>query len=221
MFGKLRDSVIGIDVHPVAVHLARASWTLAALSAIQDAGGTSISVPIYLGDALQLRFRAGDMFAEREVRIEVEDDQNSALAFPVSLVERANDFDSLMGDVADSIESGGDPYIALDDNGITDAIEREVLSESIATMRRLHSEGRDHIWAYYTRNLVRPVALSRAKVDVIVGNPPWLNYNQTASSLRTELERRARTRYDIWVGGGTRLTRTLRGCSSRGALTCT
>ncbi len=201
VFGKLRDSVIGIDVHPVAVHLARASWTLAARSAIQDAAGTSISVPIYLGDALQLRFRAGDMFAEREVRIEVEDDQNSALAFPVSLVERANDFDSLMGDVADSIESGDDPYIALDDNGITDPLEREVLSESIATMARLHSEGRDHIWAYYTRNLVRPVALSRAKVDVIVGNPPWLNYNQTASSLRTELERQSKNLYDIWVGG--------------------
>ena len=46
-------------------------------------------------------------------------------------------------------------------------------------MQRLHSEGRNHIWAYYTRNLVRPVALSRSKVDVIVGNPPWLIYNAT------------------------------------------
>ena len=44
VFGKLRDSVIGIDVHPVAVHLARASWALAARTAIQDAAGTSISV---------------------------------------------------------------------------------------------------------------------------------------------------------------------------------
>ena len=201
VFGKLRDSVIGIDVHPVAVHLARASWTLAARSAIQDAAGTSISVPIYLGDALQLRFRTGDMFAEHEVRIEVGDERNSALAFPVSLVERANDFDSLMGDVADAIERGDDPYIALDDNGITDATEREILGETIGTMQRLHSEGRDHIWAYYTRNLVRPVALSRSKVDVIVGNPPWLNYNQTASALRTELRSQSENLYDIWVGG--------------------
>ena len=201
VFGKLRDSVIGIDVHPVAVHLARASWTLAARTAIQDAAGTSISVPIYLGDALQLRFRTGDMFAEHEVRIEVGDERNSALAFPVSLVERANDFDSLMGDVADAIERGDDPYIALEDNGITDAAEREILGEAIGTMLRLHSEGRDHIWAYYTRNLVRPVALSRSKVDVIVGNPPWLNYSQTASALRTELRSQSENLYDIWVGG--------------------
>ncbi len=201
VFDKLRDSVIGIDVHPVAVHLARASWALAARTAIQDAPSVSISAPIYLGDALQLRFRAGDMFAEHEVTIEVGDERNSTLAFPVSLVERANDFDSLMGDVADAIERGDDPYIALDDNGIGDDREREILSQTIGTMQRLHSEGRDHIWAYYTRNLVRPVALSRAKVDVIIGNPPWLNYNQTASTLRTELERQSRNVYDIWVGG--------------------
>ena len=201
VFEKLRDSVIGIDVHPVAVHLARASWALAARTAIQDAVSASISAPIYLGDALQLRFRAGDMFAEREVRVEVGDERNSALVFPVSLVERANDFDSLMGDVADAIERGDDPYIALDDNGITDAAERETLGETIATMGRLHSEGRDHIWAYYTRNLVRPVALSRARVDVIIGNPPWLNYNQTASALRTELRNQSENLYDLWVGG--------------------
>ena len=201
VFGKLRDSVIGIDVHPVAVHLARAAWSLAARTAIEAAADTSISVPIYLGDALQLRFRTGDMFAEHEVRIEVEDERNSALAFPVSLVERANDFDSLINDVSAAIENGDDPHIALDDNGISDPAEREILSESIATMERLHSEGSDHIWAYYIRNLVRPVALSRSKVDVIVGNPPWLNYNQTASALRTELRNQSENLYDIWVGG--------------------
>ena len=36
-------------------------------------------------------------------------------------------------------------------------------------MQQLHAEENDHIWAYYTRNLVRPVALSRDKVHVIVG----------------------------------------------------
>ena len=201
VFGKLRDSVIGIDVHPVAVHLARSAWSLAARTAIENAADTSISVPIYLGDALQLRFRTGDMFAEHEVRIEVEDERNSALVFPVSLVERANDFDSLINDVSAAIERGSDPRIALDDNGISNAAERETLSESIETMERLHSEGSDHIWAYYIRNLVRPVALSRSKVDVIIGNPPWLNYRNTASTLRAELERQSNDLYDIWMGG--------------------
>ena len=201
----LRFSVSGIDVHPVAVHLARAAWVLAAQPAIQaavDSGfASSITAPIYLGDALQLRFRTGDMFAEHEVTLQVEDDENTELVFPRRLVDRAEDFDALMGDIAEYIESGEEPCLALDDHRITDPVERQSLEKTVDAMQRLHNEGRDHIWAYYIRNLVRPLALSRSKVDVIVGNPPWLIYRNTASTLRTELERQSRHSYGIWAGG--------------------
>ena len=237
-------AVTGIDVHPVAVHLARAAWALAARpvidAAVRAGYDASGSVPVYLGDALQLRFRTGDMFAERQVTIQVDEapsgamqphnaqgsqrgvgeapsgvmqphnaqgSQNVAgyapmeLVFPISLVEQADTFDSLMSQVAADIERGDDPLLALDDYGIIDAGERATLAETIAVLQRLHDEGRDHIWAYYTRNLVRPVALSRRKVDVVIGNPPWLNYNQTVAILRDELERQSQSRYGIWQGG--------------------
>ena len=106
-----------------------------------------------------------------------------------------------MGDVAEAIEHGDDPSFALDDQQITDPTERQTLESTIAALQQLHAEGRNHIWAYYTRNLVRPVALSRNKVDVIVGNPPWINYNQTVSTLRAELERQSKDLYGIWAGG--------------------
>ncbi len=205
VLNRLREAVTGIDVHPVAVHLARAAWTLAARPAINAAGaaGTdaSLSIPVYLGDALQLRFRTGDMFAETEIAIQVDDGQNTELVFPVTLVDRAESFDALMGDVSTAIERGDDPLLALDDNNIDDPAERQVIGNTIATMQRLHAEGRNHIWAYYTRNMVRPVALSRSKVDVVIGNPPWINYNQTADILRDELKNLSRNTYGIWAGG--------------------
>ena len=201
---RLREAVIGIDVHPVAVHLARAAWTLAARPAIHAATGSrvdaSLSIPVYLGDALQLRYRE-DMFSATEVTIQTMDEENTELVFPVSLVERAENFDALMGDVSDYVEGGEDPFLALDDNHIDDPVERETLRNTIAAMQSLHDRGRDHIWAYYIRNMVRPVALSRSRVDVVIGNPPWINYNQTADVLRTELEDLSRNRYDIWAGG--------------------
>ena len=201
----LRFSVVGIDVHPVAVHLARAAWVLAAQpaikAAVEEGFAANVTVPVYLGDALQLRFRTGDMFAEYNVTVQVEDEENTELVFPVSLVERAETFDALMSDVAEAIERGNDPTLALDDHEITESREQQTLRVTIAAMQRLHAEGRNHIWAYYTRNLVRPVALSRRKVDVIVGNPPWLIYRNTASTLRTELERQSKDLYGIWVGG--------------------
>ena len=141
----LRFSVAGIDVHPVAVHLARAAWVLAAQPAIQaaveDGFAANITVPVYLGDALQLRFRTGDMFAEHNVTVQVEDEDNTELVFPVSLVDRAETFDALMSDVAEAIERGDDPALALDDNQINDSRERETLEKTIAAMQRLHEEG--------------------------------------------------------------------------------
>ncbi len=148
LLDRLRAAVTGIDAHPVAVHLARAAWVMAARPAIDAAAragyDASGSAPVYLGDALQLRFNAGDMFAGQEVRIRVEDD-NADLAFPISLVERADTFDPLMSQVAADIERGDDPTLALDDHGVMDPHERRTLTDTIATLQRLHDEGRNHI----------------------------------------------------------------------------
>ena len=202
---RLRESVTGIDVHPVAVHLARTAWTLAArpaINAVVAAGfDASLSIPVYLGDSLQLRFRTGDLFADKAITIQTLDDENTQLVFPVSLVERAEDFDELMGDVAEYIESGGNPSLALDDHHIKESEERKTLEQTIAALQRLHAQGRNHIWAYYTRNMVRPIALSRRKVDIVIGNPPWLNYRNTHDVLRVELQNLSQHRYGIWRGG--------------------
>ena len=200
---RLRASVLGIDVHPAAVHLARAAWAFAAREAIHAAQdyNTEISAPIYLGDALQLRYRTGDLFAEHSVTVATREADNPTLTFPMSLVERADTFDALLGDIASAIENDDDPLLALDDHGIRDPAERGMLERVIVALRELHHAGRNHIWAYYTRNMVRPVVLSRHKVDVIIGNPPWLTYSKTASILRSELELMSKNLYGIWVGG--------------------
>ena len=203
---RLMNAVTGIDVHPVAVHLARSAWALAAKPAIeavaQEGGNAAVSVPVYLGDSLLLRFRAGDMIAENEVRIPLDDGENSELVFPRSLVDRADAFDRLMNDLSRAVESGGDPVAALDAHAMSDD-ERRVMERAAAMMRRLHGEGRNHIWAYYARNLLRPLILTRTpnKVDVLIGNPPWITYDKTNDTLRTELERQSKDEYGIWVGG--------------------
>ena len=200
LFELLRESVTGIDVHPVATHLARAAWVIAARPAIEKSMSTAVTVPIYLGDSLQLRYQSRDLFAANNVTIGVGDEENTELLFPVALVNHAESFDQLMVDVAEYIENGEDPKLAMGDVPLTDG-ESETLSATIDKLAELHAKGRDHIWAYYTRNLVRPITLARNKVDVIVGNPPWINYNQTTDVLRDELVNQSRNVYGIWAGG--------------------
>ena len=46
------------------------------------------------------------MFAEHEIRIQVDDTLNTELVFPVSLVNKPDTFDALMADIATCIEQG-------------------------------------------------------------------------------------------------------------------
>ena len=204
----LTQSVIGIDVHPVSVHLARATWVLAAREIIAEAGRDTLTVPVYLGDSLQLRTDSGSLFAQDHVSITVAAAGGGAaerrLNFPKSLVAQPDWFDRVMIDLSQAIDSGGDPMTALDDNDISKGDpDRDLLEDTAKTLQDLHSEGRNHIWAYYTRNLVRPIWLAsdEGKVDAIVGNPPWLTYNKTQATIRTELERQSKNDYNIWAGG--------------------
>ena len=204
----LTQSVIGIDVHPVSVHLARATWVLAAREIIAEAGRDTLTVPVYLGDSLQLRTDSGSLFAQDHVSITVAAAGGGAaerrLNFPKSLVAQPDWFDKVMLGLSHAIANGQDPMIVLGDNGIPQGDpDRDLLEDTAKTLQDLHAKGRNHIWAYYTRNLVRPIWLAsdEGKVDAIVGNPPWLTYNKTQATIRTELERQSKNDYMIWVGG--------------------
>ena len=78
--GDLQNSVMGVDVHPVAVHLARATWTLAARDVIEemDRGVEDLTIPVYLGDSLQLRTDTASLFSSGLVTIEVAGDPATA-----------------------------------------------------------------------------------------------------------------------------------------------
>ena len=68
-------------------------------------------------------------------------------------------------------------------------------------MRELHDSDRNHVWAYYIRNMIRPAVIAEEKVDLIIGNPPWLTYGQSADIIREELRGMSEKRYQIWAGG--------------------
>ena len=68
-------------------------------------------------------------------------------------------------------------------------------------MCRLHDEGRDHIGGYDVRNLARPMWLAREanRVDVLVGNPPWLAYRHMTADMQAAFRRMSQVR-GLWAG---------------------
>ena len=207
---KLQENVVGIDIHPVAVQLAKATWVMAAADTIRAAreegtGTGAVSAPIYLGDSMQLRYDTGTLTASQSIELktgEILPRQESEVIFsiPKELARQQADIDQLISELATAIEEGRDTEHVADAYEMSDA-SRQSVKAVAATMQELHAADRNHVWAYYIRNMIRPAVIAEAKVDRIIGNPPWLTYNQSADIIRTELREMSEKRYQIWAGG--------------------
>ena len=197
------SKVIGMDLHPVAVSLARVTYLLAIgrdrLSRTDRP--ESLSIPVYLGDSLQWERDRATLFSDSDtVSITtsgsniMSDDESptlfgeDTLDFPIASMRDSHQFDLMVTKMSEVIQAG----LNMSRHEIRKELGRvlrgfgqrkDELSTLVDTGERmwnLHISGRNHIWGYYVRNLVRPVWLSLPdnRVDVLIGNPPWLRYNK-------------------------------------------
>ncbi|MFG3069904.1 N-6 DNA methylase [[Kitasatospora] papulosa] len=203
--------VFGMDVHPVAVALARVTYLLAiGTERLSKPDRGQVNIPVYLGDSLQWEQHRDLFGGVDEVAITTAGSDlvegggalfGDDLIFPRRTMQDAGDFDRLvtaMADkaVQDSPKSSRDLITpVLRQLGIhPNDVDR--VTETFDTMRRLHASGRNHIWGYYVRNLIRPLWLSEQlnKVDVLVGNPPWLRYSKMTTAMQTRYKTLAKQR---------------------------
>jgi SAM-dependent methyltransferase len=196
--------VIGIDLHPVAVALARVTYLLALgrdrLNA-QDRG--ELSVPVYLGDSLGWD-QSEDLLSDGHLVIPTETgDQilSAELRFPDHLLDDAARFDDLVHAlVSESGRAAGKQTNKLSEGTLRRLAVPEadvpLLNQNFVRLKQLHEADRDHIWSYYIRNVARPTWLAREenRVDVLVGNPPWLSYRHMSKGMQKTFKRMATSR---------------------------
>ena len=207
---KLQDNVVGIDIHPVAVQLAKATWVMAAADTIRAArnernGSGAVSAPIYLGDSMQLRYDPRPMDTHTAILLDTREplsEQGQPITFtiPMELARQQADIDQLISTMAATIDQGLDAQHVADAYEMSDECRKSM--KTVATqMKELHAADRNHVWAYYIRNMIRPAVIAEEKVDRIIGNPPWLTYSQSTDIIREELHSISDRRYQIWAGG--------------------
>ena len=208
---KLQENIAGIDLHPVAVQLAKATWVIACHGVIMAAraagqAAETITAPVHLGDSMQLRYDNSELDGQGYITLDTGETlpgESGTVRFqiPLSLARQTEKFDNLMIDLSDAIERGDDASRVLDGHGVTAPAERQPIEAAVANMQALHQANRNHVWAYYLRNMTRPMVIAEGKVDAIIGNPPWLTYDQSADIIREELRSLSENRYRIWAGG--------------------
>lgn len=215
--------VFGMDVHPVAVTLARVTYLLAIgrdrLTA-DDRG--PLAIPVYLGDSMQWEQNAEYLSDDKSVTISTSGQDlvdggggglwGDNLIFPKNVLQEAGRFDQLVSALTDkaadqSKKSASAVILPTLRNFGIDESDIGVLVQTFGVLRDLRRTGRNHIWGYYVRNLIRPLWLTEKnnRVDVLIGNPPWLRYARMLAPMQrrfTEmLKRRGLTTGSLGVSG--------------------
>lgn len=210
MLAGLSISVFGMDLHPVAVTLARVTYLLAiGRDLLRHEARGPIFIPVYLGDAIQWSGQTSNLFDADSLVVRVNDDAElfqTELRFPSALLADARTFDSLvegMAQLASRREPGSRiPSLSplFQRLGVAER-SRLPVEATFRTMCELHDQGRNHIWSYYVRNLARPMWLASEnnRVDALVGNPPWLAYRHMPEDLQASFRDMEQER-GLWAG---------------------
>jgi len=201
--------VLGVDVHPVAVTFARVTYLLAlGRDRLSNPDRPAFSVPVYLGDGIQWGQDASLIDTDALV-VPTGDGATlfaDELRFPDRVVEDAGHFDALVSDLADSAarpnRPAAEPLLRsiFRRHGIHDE-DQATITSTYRTLCELHDTGRNHIWGYYVRNLARPIWLARPqnRVDVLIGNPPWLSYRFMPADTKIAFRQMSEAR-GFWAG---------------------
>ncbi len=220
------DRIAGIEVHPVAVIFARTTFLLALLPVLRLGRPATISIPVFLGDALQWSIR--DLFNAQELEVVVPapgealkdmapvirgNTSSSTVAgrttlrFPGTIASSKDLLDDIIKAMLDLSErKPAAPAASLaafvKSAGVVSDGDINTLTETYTRLVKLQEEGRNHIWGYVVRNLSRPVWLSgdAQKADVIVGNPPWVRYSFMGEALKARFKEECQAT-GLWVGG--------------------
>ncbi|MGP4994588.1 N-6 DNA methylase [Glutamicibacter ardleyensis] len=219
ILNHIQNHVFGLDIHPVSVALARITYLLALGDRLQD-DRDELWIPVHLGDSIQWhQSTEGD---EQSIKINTEGidltlaqnahatlfDFGKILAFPLSTIDDPGTFDRLVTSMTDRAKTHTDskkkrPKVdgILSSFGIQPGADFDTLSETFNLLCDLNAEGRDSIWGYFVRNQVRPVWLSMPsrRVDVLVGNPPWVSYRFMTEDMQTQFKAFSETR-NLWHG---------------------
>ena len=183
------ENVMGMDVHPLAVTIARINYMLAILPHMQGFSSRRRQVhtiPVTMANALQVPSKTNRI----EV-IEVPINEERLFQIPVEAARHPRELNNVLDqmgqyatDMAKTPEKArfgefGDfavKQFPVADNELDGRVEWTAWIENARLLTGQILEGRDSIWIYVLQNTIRPLFLRYRKFDVIIGNPPWIAY---------------------------------------------
>ena len=206
---KILENVVGIDIHPLAVTIAKTTYLIVIRELIRSSR-RSIQIPIYLADSLFLPNEVQQLSLGRTPHFEITFGGKS-IKMPETIVHASELFDILVKSCAsvasDHARTGKESadsllrYIYRQSSAFRNSPQEseaiEALWELTEKMSLLIKRKENSIWSFVIRNGYKP-AMLRKTFDYIIGNPPWLSYRYISDpDYQKEVKRRAVDEYRI------------------------
>ena len=184
------ENVIGYDLNPLAVLTARTNYLLAIADLISYARG-KIEIPVYLADSIMIERGtrlSGNVYILRTVVGEFQ--------IPANVIEKGL-LPEILAEIAQALRN---KYSTEDFKNRISYRFKELSKNDVITLGKLYEallkleqEGKNDVWISILRNAFAPIL--KGKFDYVVGNPPWVNWENLPESYR-EISK------DLWIRYG-------------------
>jgi hypothetical protein len=179
-------NIVGFDLNPLAVIAARTNYLLALGDLLKHRKG-DIDIPVYQCDSILTPSRGSDLFTNGVFLLKT---SVGEFRVPEVFAERER-MDVLASVLDESVESGvgEDAFLhRLRDAANLPAKEMSEAEEELVRLfqqlKELHDQGLNGVWARIIKNAFAPLFLEPCQY--IVGNPPWVNWNNLPDEYRRQ-----------------------------------
>jgi type I restriction-modification system DNA methylase subunit len=176
-------NIIGFDLNPLAVMAARTNYLIAIREAIPDLTKRlpHIQLPIYLCDSVVVP-QLGEKAFEKNACIV----PTIATDFPIqkdivgdqALIDK---YTEILEDCIWNNYTAPEFFERLRTEGIK-VNDEDIHADLYKAVYRLNEEDRNRVWARIIKNAFAPLFIG--KVDIVAGNPPWVNWENLPKEYR-------------------------------------
>jgi hypothetical protein len=184
---KILRNVIGFDLNPLAVMAARTNYLIAIRDLLRYA--ERIEIPVYLCDSIMTPAEYGELFPGHRLgtakRLKTAAGEFLIPTEVLGSREQVGRYADLL-EFCIRNEYTAEEFLArCAEEGF--AIEIPDLHEKLyKKLQKLDEENQNGIWARIIKNAFAPIFTER--VDYVVGNPPWVNWESLPKGYRDEMK---------------------------------
>lgn len=176
---QLAEQVVGIDIHPLSVLIAKTTVLLSLGDSVRQAR-SPVTLHIYLANSLLVPRGTANLF---ESRFQVSVD-NATYEIDTRGISAPETFDALITFCDEMVDRHSETLsrdrfaqlgMALFNSKQATDLPSQ-LFEVYRAMKVASDGGRDSIWKFILQNSYKPIFLM-GRFDFVIGNPPWLTYS--------------------------------------------